>query len=43
MVRAIETTGIRPLIDSTFALEEIAEAFRYQESGQHFGKICLSI
>jgi len=43
MVRAIETTGIRPLIDSTFALEEIAEAFRYQESGRHFGKICLSI
>lgn len=43
MVRAIEANGIRPLIDSTFPLEEIADAFRHQESGQHFGKICLSI
>ena len=43
MVRAIEASGVRPIIDSTFALEEIAEAFRHQESGQHFGKICLSI
>ena len=41
MVRAMEATGIRPVIDRTFRLEEIAEAFRYEESGRHFGKICL--
>ena len=41
MVRAMETTGIRPVIDRTFKLETIAEAFRYEESGRHFGKICL--
>ena len=23
-------------------LEEIADAFRHEESGRHFGKICLS-
>ena len=40
-VRALETTGIRPMIDSTFPLEKIADAFRHEESGQHFGKICL--
>lgn len=40
-VRALETTGIRPVIDSSFPLEGIADAFRHEESGQHFGKICL--
>lgn len=40
-VRALEATGIRPVIDSSFALEKIAEAFRHEESGRHFGKICL--
>ena len=41
MVRAFEGTGIRPVIDRSFALEDIVAAFRYQESNQHFGKICL--
>lgn len=40
-VRALEATGIRPVIDSTFPLEKIAEAFRHEESGRHFGKICI--
>lgn len=30
-VRALEATGIRPLIDSVFPLEKIAEAFRHEE------------
>jgi NADPH:quinone reductase-like Zn-dependent oxidoreductase len=42
MVQAINTTGIRPVIDRSFGLEELAEAFQLQESQQHFGKICLS-
>lgn len=41
MVRALEATAIRPVIDRSFALEELADAFRYEASGQHFGKICL--
>lgn len=41
MVRGIEAGGLRPVIDRSFALEEIGEAFRYQASGSHFGKICL--
>ena len=43
MVRGMETTGIRPVIDRTFALAELADAFRHEESGSHFGKICVSI
>ena len=41
MVRAIDVTGYRPVIDRSFTLERIADAFRFQESGAHFGKICL--
>lgn len=41
MVRGIEAGGLRPLVDRSFALDEIADAFRYEESGRHFGKICL--
>lgn len=43
MIRAINATGIRPVIDRHFPLENIVEAFRYQESNQHFGKICLDL
>lgn len=43
MIRAIDANGMRPLIDRCFAVDEIVEAFRYQESNRHFGKICLEI
>lgn len=42
MVKAINVNGIEPVIDRSFGLEDLAEAFRLQESQQHFGKICLS-
>ncbi|WP_153787763.1 NAD(P)-dependent alcohol dehydrogenase [Pseudomonas sp. EMN2] len=42
MVRAIDANGLRPVVDKHFELEQIVEAFRYQESNKHFGKICLS-
>lgn len=40
-VAALEQTGIRPVIDRSFALHELAEAFRFQESGGHFGKVVV--
>jgi NADPH:quinone reductase-like Zn-dependent oxidoreductase len=40
-VRAIDAARIKPVIDLSFGLDEIADAFRYEASGQHFGKICL--
>lgn len=43
LVRAIDANGLRPVIDKHFALEQIADAFRYQETNQHFGKIVLDI
>jgi NADPH:quinone reductase-like Zn-dependent oxidoreductase len=41
LVKALEATGLRPVIDRKFGLEGLADAFRYQESGDHFGKICV--
>ncbi len=41
MVRALDASGLRPIIDRTFGLEALADAFRYEESGKHFGKICV--
>ena len=42
MVRAIEAIGLKPVIDRSFPLDGLADAFRHQESGSHFGKICLT-
>ena len=41
LVNAMNSTGIRPVIDRRFALADLAAAFRYEESKNHFGKICL--
>ncbi|AIT81479.1 zinc-dependent alcohol dehydrogenase family protein [Novosphingobium pentaromativorans] len=43
MIRAIEANGLRPVLDRSFALEALADAFRYQETGSHFGKIGIEI
>ena len=41
MVKAIEISGMKPIIDKSFAFDQLADAFRYQETGKHFGKIVL--
>lgn len=41
MIAAVEGHDLQPVIDKTFALDELGDAFRYQESQQHFGKICV--
>ena len=42
MVRALENFNWRPVIDSSYPLEQIADAFAHQKAGKHFGKVCLS-
>jgi hypothetical protein len=32
---------MRPIIDRKFELGALADAFRYEASGTHFGKICV--
>jgi NADPH:quinone reductase-like Zn-dependent oxidoreductase len=41
MVRALDANGLRPIIDRSFGLEALGDAFRHEETGRHFGKICI--
>lgn len=46
MCRAVEANldKLRPVVDKkTFKLEDLKEAYQYQWSGQHFGKVCVEI
>jgi NADPH:quinone reductase-like Zn-dependent oxidoreductase len=43
MIRAIDQAGLKPVIDRHFPLADLGAAFRHQESGAHFGKICVDI
>lgn len=41
MNRAIAQHQLRPIVDRIFKMDEIRDALRYLESGQHFGKVVL--
>jgi len=43
MVRGMEATGMRPVIDRAFPLAQLGDAFRHEESGAHLGKIGVEI
>ena len=36
-------TQLAPVIDRTYPFEEFRAAFEHLESGNHFGKVCLSL
>lgn len=42
LIRAIDSCGITPQIDSDYPAHQLADAFAHQQSGQHLGKITLS-
>lgn len=39
----VEVSGIRPVIDKVFAFDDAVEAYRYQATGDLFGKVVLRI
>lgn len=41
MNKAISLNKMKPVIDKVFSFEEAREAFKYMESGAHFGKIVI--
>jgi len=41
MVKAVNANKFQPILDKQFGLEELGDAFRYQEKGKHFGKIVV--
>lgn len=42
MVAAVERTGIQPVIDATFPLTSLREAFEHFAKRQHFGKVAIA-
>lgn len=42
MNRAIQRHAIHPVIDKVFPFDQVREAYRHLQSGQHFGKIVVS-
>jgi len=43
LCRALAVQQTRPVIDKVFPLEQARGALEYMASGEHFGKICLTI
>ncbi len=43
MIRGIDASGIEPIIDHSFTIEEASDAYAHLESGKHFGKIVIRI
>lgn len=43
MNRAIEVSGIKPVIDKVFGFEEAQAAYHHMASGAHFGKIVIRL
>lgn len=43
MNRAMAVNQVRPVIDKVFPFTEAREAYRYLESGAHFGKVCIAV
>jgi NADPH:quinone reductase-like Zn-dependent oxidoreductase len=43
MDRAMEISGVHPVIDRVFPFAEARDAYRYLENGAHFGKVCIAM
>jgi len=43
MGRAIEASGLRPVVDRVFPFADAKAAFEHLASGTHFGKVCIEI
>lgn len=41
MLRAVSQHTVKPVIDRTFAFEELREALDYLKRSAHFGKVCI--
>jgi NADPH:quinone reductase-like Zn-dependent oxidoreductase len=36
-------TKVKPVVDRTFPLEKAVDAYKYVESGSHFGKVVITL
>lgn len=43
LVRFLDASGVRPIIDRAFSFEDVSHAYKYLESGSHLGKVVITI
>jgi NADPH:quinone reductase-like Zn-dependent oxidoreductase len=43
VMRFADTCGIQPVVDRVFTFDQAKEAYRYMESGSHFGKVVIAV
>jgi NADPH:quinone reductase-like Zn-dependent oxidoreductase len=43
MNRAMEINSVHPVVDRVFPFAQARDAYRYLESGAHFGKVCIAL
>lgn len=43
MIKAIEVSKMRPVVDRIFDFDKVREAMKYMQSGSHFGKVVVRI
>ncbi|MCD2517838.1 NAD(P)-dependent alcohol dehydrogenase [Massilia sp. G4R7] len=43
VMRFVDVTGVKPAIDRVFPFGQANEAYRYMESGSHFGKVVIDV
>ena len=43
MNRAMQINAVHPVIDRVFPFAQARDAYRYLDSGSHFGKVCIAV
>jgi len=43
VMRFAATTDLKPVVDRIFTFDQAKEAYRYMESGSHFGKVVIAV
>lgn len=43
LLRFVQVAAIKPVVDRVFTFEQAREAYRYMESGSHFGKVVIAV
>lgn len=43
LARFVQEEALRPVIDRAFAFEQVREAYRHLDAGQHIGKVVIDM
>jgi NADPH:quinone reductase-like Zn-dependent oxidoreductase len=43
VMRFVDGSGVKPVVDRVFGFEQAGEAYRYMASGSHFGKVVIEV